>query len=84
MAGIGVQLRAESVFSFDRNERSAWSGARTKQIVVSRKAGNQVYYTLRDPVLIQILDLLKQYFNAHLSETVALLGAMAADEDRRV
>jgi len=57
---------------------------RAKQIVASRKAGNQVYYTLRDPVLIQVLDLLKQYFNAHLSESVALLGAMTADEDRRV
>jgi ArsR family transcriptional regulator len=56
---------------------------RAKQIVVGRKVGNQVYFTLRDPVLIQILDLLKQYFNAHLSETVALLGAMTADEDRR-
>ena len=33
---------------------------RARQIVVSRKAGNQVYYTLRDPVLIQVLDLLKQ------------------------
>ncbi len=28
MAGIGVQLRAESVFSFDRNGCSGWAGAR--------------------------------------------------------
>jgi DNA-binding transcriptional ArsR family regulator len=55
---------------------------RARQIVVSRKAGNQVYYTLRDPVLIQVLDLLKQYFNAHLSETAALLDEMAADGKR--
>ncbi len=55
---------------------------RARQIVVSRKAGNQVYYTLRDPVLIQVLDLLKQYFNAHLSETAALLDEMAADSKR--
>ena len=54
---------------------------RAKQIVVSRKAGNQVYHALRDPVLIQILDLLKQFFNAHLSETVAMLGQMTADDD---
>jgi DNA-binding transcriptional ArsR family regulator len=56
---------------------------RAKQIVVGRKVGNQVYFTLRDPVLIQVLDLLKQYFNAHLSETVAILGEITADEDRR-
>jgi DNA-binding transcriptional ArsR family regulator len=55
---------------------------RAKQIVLSRKAGNQVYYALRDPVLIQVLDLLKQYFNAHLSETVAILEEMAARGDR--
>ncbi len=55
---------------------------RARQIVVSRKAGNQVYYSLRDPVLIQVLDLLKQYFNAHLSETAALLDEMAADGKR--
>ncbi len=57
---------------------------RTKQIVVGRKVGNQIYYTLRDPVLIQVLDLLKQYFNAHLHETVALLDQMNADDERRV
>ena len=42
---------------------------RTKQVVSSRKAGNQVYYTLRNPVLVDVLDLLKQYFNTHLQET---------------
>ena len=56
---------------------------RAKQIVVRRKAGNQVYYTLRNPVLIQVLDLLKQYFNEHLTETVAMLDEMSAVGDRR-
>jgi DNA-binding transcriptional ArsR family regulator len=46
---------------------------RSKQIVVGRKDGNQVYYSLRDPVLIQVLDLLKQYFNSQLRETAAML-----------
>jgi len=52
---------------------------RTKQIVASRKAGNQVYYTLRNPVLVEVLDLLKRYFNAHLRESAALIDAMSAD-----
>lgn len=56
---------------------------RARQIVASRKAGNQVYYTLRSPVLVQVLDLLKQYFNAHLSDAVAMLSEMSADEERR-
>jgi DNA-binding transcriptional ArsR family regulator len=53
---------------------------RAKQVVVSRKAGNQAFYSLRDPVLIEVLDLLKQYFNAQLNETAALLGQMHAEE----
>ena len=56
---------------------------RTKHVVVSRKVGNQVYYAIRDRVLIQVLDLLKQYFNAHLNETVAMLGEMESEESRR-
>lgn len=47
---------------------------RGKQIVVSRKAGNQVYYSLRDPVLIQVLQALRKYFYGHLAEAVAMLG----------
>ena len=49
---------------------------RAKHVLVNRKAGNQVYYAVRDPVLIQVLDLLRQYFNSHLSETLALLGEL--------
>ena len=56
---------------------------RSKQVVSSRKAGNQVYYTLRDPVLIQVLDLLKQYFNAQLQQTAAMLDEMRPEESRR-
>ena len=55
---------------------------RSKQVVVSRKAGNQVYYTLRDPVLIDVLDLLKRYFNAHLQQSADMLDEMDADKSR--
>ncbi len=51
---------------------------RTKQVVVSRKAGNQVFYALRDPVLIEVLDLLKRYFSSHLQETLSALGEIEA------
>lgn len=47
---------------------------RARHVVVSRKAGNQVFYSLRDPVLTQVLDLLKQYFNTHLQQTAAMLS----------
>ncbi|MDR3703360.1 MAG: metalloregulator ArsR/SmtB family transcription factor [Candidatus Sulfopaludibacter sp.] len=46
---------------------------RSKQIVISRKEGNQVFYSLRDPVLIEVLDVLKRYFYSQLSQTMSML-----------
>ncbi|MCC6863148.1 MAG: winged helix-turn-helix transcriptional regulator [Bryobacterales bacterium] len=45
---------------------------RAKQIVVSRKASNQVFYSIRDRALIEVLDILRRYFDAQLSTTVSL------------
>jgi DNA-binding transcriptional ArsR family regulator len=56
---------------------------RAKQVLVNRKAGNQVYYAVRDPVLVQVLGLLRQYFYSHLNETLAMLGEMNQKENRR-
>lgn len=56
---------------------------RAKHVVVNRRAGNQIYYSLRDPVLIDVLDLLRRYFQAHLNETVSMLGEMDAEEVAR-
>ncbi len=55
---------------------------RSKQVVTSRKAGSQVYYALRDPVLIDVLDVLKRYFNAHLQQSAAKLDEIHADHTR--
>jgi DNA-binding transcriptional ArsR family regulator len=46
---------------------------RAKMIVINRKVGNQVFYSLRDPVLIEVLDVLRRYFQAQLSGTVDML-----------
>ena len=56
---------------------------RARQVVVNRKAGNQVFYALRDPVLIKVLDELRQYFHSHLNETVTMLNEMNAEEESR-
>ena len=55
---------------------------RARQVVNSRKTGNQVFYTLRDPVLIEVLDVLKRYFNAHLQQSAARLDEIQADHTR--
>jgi len=46
---------------------------RSKQIVVNRKVGNQVFYSVRDQLIIEVLNLMRQYFHAHLSEALTML-----------
>lgn len=46
---------------------------RGKRLVVTRKEGNQVFYSLRDPMLIEVLDTMRQYFQAHLEEALLML-----------
>jgi DNA-binding transcriptional ArsR family regulator len=53
---------------------------RSKQVVVRRKEGNQVFYSLRDPVLIEVLDVLKRYFYSQLSQTMSMLKEMRMDK----
>ena len=52
---------------------------RTKQIVVSRKAGNQVYYSIRDRALVEVLEILRRYFYSQLNSTVNLLKQAAKE-----
>ncbi|MGB6942492.1 MAG: metalloregulator ArsR/SmtB family transcription factor [Bryobacteraceae bacterium] len=56
---------------------------RSRQIVSSRKQGNQVLYSLRNKVLIKVLDLMRQYFQAHLHESVEMLGQIQAEGQGR-
>lgn len=46
---------------------------RGRQIVVTRKAGNQVFYSVRDPLVIDLLDLMRKYFHNQVGASVALL-----------
>ena len=53
---------------------------RSKQIVTSRKESNQVFYSLRDPMLIEVLDILKRYFYAHLSQTMSMMKELQMEK----
>lgn len=46
---------------------------RAKHLVVNRKAGNQVFYSVRDPILLEVLALMRTYFQKHLTEALAML-----------
>ncbi len=57
---------------------------RAKQIVVTRRAGNHVFYAVRDPVLLEVLSLMRTYFQNHLREVMGMLDQMEqAAEPRR-
>lgn len=49
---------------------------RNKKLVSNRKEGNQVFYALRDPVLMEVLDSMRHYFQAHLEESLEILREM--------
>jgi DNA-binding transcriptional ArsR family regulator len=49
---------------------------RAKNIVINRKEGNQVFYSVRDPLLIEVLDILRRYFQAHIEEAMSMLKEM--------
>lgn len=49
---------------------------RAKQLVEHRKVGNQVFYSVRDPIIIKVLALMRRYFHKHLKESLELLNRM--------
>ncbi len=49
---------------------------RAKMIVANRKSGNQVFYSVRDPIITEVLALMRRYFQKHLKETQGLLKEM--------
>ena len=56
---------------------------RAKHLVIARKDGSQVFYSLRDRVIGKVLDLMRRYFHAHLEESLELLEDMRTDERQR-
>jgi DNA-binding transcriptional ArsR family regulator len=53
---------------------------RAKNILINRKVGNQVFYSVRDPLIIEVLDVMRRYFHTHMSEVLATLKAIDRHE----
>ena len=49
---------------------------RAKQILVNRRAGNQVFYSVRDRIIVEVLNLMRTYFHSQLKETQGMLEEM--------
>ena len=58
---------------------------RARQIVITRKSGNQVYYSVRDPLIFELLDVMRRYFQNQVSESIGLLEqSEASSRTKRV
>jgi DNA-binding transcriptional ArsR family regulator len=49
---------------------------RHNHLVVTRKDRNQVLYSLRDPLLIEVLDAMRKYFQRHFEDSIEMLKQM--------
>jgi ArsR family transcriptional regulator len=56
---------------------------RSHQIVVNRKDGNQVFYSIRNPVLVQVLDIMRLYIQGSLADAVQMLGEFECEVSPR-
>ena len=56
---------------------------RAKQMVTTRKAGNQVFYAVRDPLIWKMLDLMLRYFQKQVGESMAMLEEVEKAGERR-
>ena len=53
---------------------------RSKNIVMGTKDGNRVIYTLRDPMIIELLSVARQIFNNHLVDAITMLDRFNENE----
>ena len=49
---------------------------RAKQLVCNRKPGKRVFYSVRDPIIIESLSLMRTYFHVHLKGALGMLDEM--------
>ena len=46
---------------------------RAKKLVANRKSANKVFYSVKDPIIIEVLALMRRYFQNNLKESRELL-----------
>lgn len=54
---------------------------RAKNIVTGTKDGNKVVYSLKDPLIIELLAVARQIFNNHLVDTITMLDKLNDDQE---
>ena len=56
---------------------------RARQIVQTRRSGNQVFYSVRDPLIWKVLELMSRYFQKQVGESMAVLEQAEKEGVRR-
>jgi DNA-binding transcriptional ArsR family regulator len=56
---------------------------RNKNIIVARKSGANVYYSVSDPAVFRLLDIAREIFNNHLTGVRSMLEEIKAEGRRR-
>jgi ArsR family transcriptional regulator len=70
---LSVGQLCEKIEIEQANASQHLSVLRNKHVVQTRKAGNQIFYRLRDPAFGRILTALREYFRAQATDTLELL-----------
>ena len=81
---LPVSVLVERLNLEPANASQHFAVLRAKHIVNSRKAGNQVFYRVRDPLILEILDIMRRYFQLHLEESLSLLKEAEREEAEQV
>jgi ArsR family transcriptional regulator len=55
---------------------------RNKQVVQTRKEGNQIFYSLRDPLIAKVLQAMREFFLAHINEAMEMLRQEQHEADQ--
>ena len=70
---ISVGKLCEKVGIEQANASQHLAVLRSKHIVETRKEGNQIFYRLRNPLVGDILEMMRKYFFDHMNEAMEML-----------
>jgi DNA-binding transcriptional ArsR family regulator len=70
---ISVGNLCEKVGIEQANASQHLAVLRSKHIVETRKDGNQIFYRLRNPLVGEMLEMMRKYFFDHMNEAMQML-----------
>jgi len=80
---LPVHAILERVRRDQANVSQHLASLRSRGIVTNRKEGNQVFYSVRDPRIFEVLDQMRRYAAAHIVDHMAILRRFKSEDSRR-